>query len=146
MQRVMMAALAAGALFAGMATVHTAEAFPAGKVQAPATGSLVTDIGRGHGGGGGGGPGGGPGHGGGAPAGQDTAPDPAGAAVADTTTTVMATVGSASMGIRSWAMAPTTMAMAVTAKGVAGCAGAHSPPAAATGGRAMRTALTTTIN
>lgn len=61
MQRVMMAALAAGALFAGMATVHTAEAFPAGKVQAPATGSLVTDIGRGHGGGGG--PGGGPGHG-----------------------------------------------------------------------------------
>ncbi len=69
MQRTMMAGLAAGALFTAVATVHTAEAFAAGKVQAPAAGSMVTEVGRGgYGGGGGpGGGGGGPGggHGGG---------------------------------------------------------------------------------
>ena len=36
MKRVVIAGLAASALFAAVATVRTAEAFPAGKVQAPA--------------------------------------------------------------------------------------------------------------
>ena len=73
MKRMMMAGLAVGALLAAVATVRTAEAFPAGKVQAPTAGSMVTDVGRGgHGGGYGGGPGGGHGgpgggHGGGGP-------------------------------------------------------------------------------
>jgi hypothetical protein len=68
MKRVMMAGLAVGALLSAAATVCTAEAFPAGKVQAPAAGSMVIDVGRGgYGGGPGGGHGGGPGggHGGG---------------------------------------------------------------------------------
>ena len=74
MKRVMMAGLAAGALFTAVAAVRTAEAFPAGKVQTRAAGSMVIDVGRGgpgggygggHGGGHGGGPGGG--HGGGGP-------------------------------------------------------------------------------
>jgi hypothetical protein len=76
MIRVMMAGIAAGTLLTAVATVPNAEAFPAGKVQAPVAGSMVTDVrrggpgggGGGYGGGGGGGPGhghggGGPGHG-----------------------------------------------------------------------------------
>jgi len=66
MIRVMMAGIAAGTLLTAVGAVGTAEAFPAGKVQAPAAGSMVTDIGRG-GRGGGGGPGGGHGHGHGGP-------------------------------------------------------------------------------
>lgn len=69
MKRVMIAGLAAGALLAAGATVRTAEAFPAGKIQAQGAGSLVAEVGRGghggHGSGHGGGHGHGPGHGGG---------------------------------------------------------------------------------
>ncbi len=76
-----------------------------------------------------------------------TAPDtdPAGAAVVDTTTMAMG-MGFASMGTRSSDMAPTTTAVAATAKGAAGCAGAHSPQGAVIGGRVTKTASTTTIN
>lgn len=65
MQRVMMAGLAAGALFTAVAAVSPAEAFPAGKLKAPTAGSMASEVGRGgYGGGRGGGHGGG-GHGGG---------------------------------------------------------------------------------
>ena len=152
MKRVMISALAASALFAAVGTVRTAEAFPAGKVQAPAAGSMVTDVGRG---------------------GQeadtvaamevdtvvvmaevtdtaldtaevvtDTAPDTAGAAGAGT---AMAR-GSVSTALRSWATAPTTTAAEATAKGAAGCAAAPRRRVAATGGRATKNASMTTIN
>jgi len=74
----------------------------------------------------------------------DTAPGTEGAATgADTTAMDM---GSASTGTRSSDMAPPTMTVAATAMNAPCCTGAHAPQAAVTGGRAMKSASTTTIN
>jgi hypothetical protein len=76
----------------------------------------------------------------------DTAPGMAGAATGVAITVMATGAGSASTGTRSSDTAPLTMTVAATAMNAPCCTGAHAPQAAVTGGRAMRSALTTTIN